>query len=218
VMTSLKGIWDGLGTMGQILVGGGLAVGLFGLMNSIMGEGGMGSILATLLGGGALALGLNKGNMLPQGVSDVINPFLKSIGLSDLAGGAAPAAPGAAPATTGPGGEPVAATAPPAANSAMKQLGINSIQDPGAVEKLMSAAPDVRTNVLQEALASGQVSGEDLATAASHWEGNRGRVMAALREKLNNPNLPEATGQSLIDAYMSLPEQQRAGYHARWFG
>jgi hypothetical protein len=119
-ISAVKGMWDGLGTAGQLMVGLGLPVALFGLMNSFMGEGGMGSMLMTLLGGAGVIGGLHQGNMLPGGVQDLINNILSGFGLSHLAAGGTQAGalkppPGTAATGAGAGAAGAAAAGVPAA-------------------------------------------------------------------------------------------------------
>ena len=120
--SGIKMVWDSMGPMGQILSVGGMALGAIGLMNAFSGEGGMGSILTTLLGGGAMALGANAGGLLPKGMSSFIDPILQQFGMGSISStGGTPAAPTSSAAQNvarGPNGEPLAAGAPPAAPGA----------------------------------------------------------------------------------------------------
>jgi hypothetical protein len=220
-MTGLKQTWDGLGTMGQILSVGGLALGAIGLMNALSGEGGMGSVLMTLLGGGGLLLGLNK---------DLRNSVL---GLMGLGGGAGPAGAEAGPTpmteeqlatasrglyAPGANGEPIAAG--PAAPGAAGQLGIDvktlNMQDPQTQAKLMQLPADQQTALMQQALAAGRIGGDDLATAAYRWGGmGHNMVLDTMREKLNNPNLTEPQLKMIVDAFRRLPQSIQGQYRAR---
>jgi hypothetical protein len=222
-MTGLKQTWDGLGTMGQILSVGGLALGAIGLMNAFSGEGGMGSVLTTLLGGGGLLLGLNKG------LRDSV------MGLMGMGGGEAggEATPGQmteeqlAAATAGlqaPGGngEPTVAGTAPAAPGAANQLGIDvktlNMQDPATVAQLEQMPAPQQAALVQKAIDAGLVSGDDLATGNKHWGWFQGDVLAKMQAKMKNPNLTAPQARMMLDAFNRLPQSVRNRYRARPFG
>ena len=166
IMSSLSKMWTNLGPMGQMLVGIGLPVALFGMMNSVMGEGGMGSVMMGLLGGGAAALGLNQANMLPQGVSDMINPVLHQLGLSGLAGSkpGETGAPTGAPAA-GAEAAPAGTTAPGGAASA---VGIN-MADPASRKALLSAPPAEQDAAFQQKMKTDPELKAKIMQAHSVW-------------------------------------------------
>jgi hypothetical protein len=194
-MSSLSKIWGDLGPMGQMLAVGGLALGTIGMMTSLLGEGGMGSILMTLLGGLGVGLAANKANLLPTGLSDMINPALESLGLGDLMGGAQAEAPGAA----APGAAPAA---PP---NAAAQVGVPNVFDPAARQKLMAAPPQEQDKTLQMMMARDKSLGENLASAAS-WFGYAPKsVLARAQKAIPGVTMPEV--QALINSYNRLKTQ-----------
>jgi hypothetical protein len=198
-MTAAAQTWEGLGPMGQLLVGGGLAMGLFGLLNSFLGEGGMGSILMTLLGGGAAVAGLHQGGMLPGWAQNPINSALTGLGLGQFAvnPAAKPAAPAPAPAT-GPGGEPLAvqpaaATAAPAAPAqpgAAAQLGID-VNDPAARDRLAAAPPAEQDTALADMLAARPDLGPKLWWAGRSWDSDPAGVLAMAQEAIPGITMPQ---------------------------
>jgi hypothetical protein len=206
-MASLSKMWTDMGPMGQILAVGGLALGAIGLMGAFSGEGGLGSMLMGLIGGGGLLLGLNKGNILPQGMSDVINPILQSIGLGDLAGGQASAA---AP-QTGPGGEPLVTApggGPNTPGPASGALGI--INDPAARAKLMQSPQAEQDKALAEAYKADPTLRAQLDQAAGMWGDTEGMgiqrniVRNKMRQRLG-PQTSEQEIQGLINAARRAP-------------
>jgi hypothetical protein len=196
-MSSLSKMWTDLGPMGQILVGGGMAVGLFGMLNSVMGEGGMGSILMGLLGGGAVGLGLNQAGMLPQGVSDVLNPILNQIGLGGLAGGK-PGETGA-PNTAGAAGAAKPA-ATPAAGGAASKVGVN-LADPAARKALLSAPPAQQDTALQQKAQADPALKAQLLQAHSTWTSgipfSQSIVSGKIREQY--PDMTDQEISTLMD-------------------
>lgn len=74
--------WNGLGTSGQIMVGLGASAGLVALLMSMMGGegGGMGGMLAAVLGLGAAGLGLAGSGAFGQGGQDFVGNMIGSAG------------------------------------------------------------------------------------------------------------------------------------------
>ena len=205
MMTGLSQIWEGLGSTGQMLAVGGMALSAIGLFSSLMGEGGIGSMLMMLLGGGGLALAANKGNFLPQGASDFLNPILRHFGMSGLAGSAKPAATGA---MVGANGEPLANP-----GGAAGKVGVNL--DPAAMNALMAAPPAQQDAKLQEALQANPAIGPQLAGAAKHWGGLfQGSVMEKMQ--LAIPGITPQQAEALVNAYKRLPPEQQQQYLAQY--
>ena len=146
VWEGIKNIWNTSDPMTRLLLFGGAAVGIVGLLNSVLGEGGLGSILMTLLGGGAAVLGANKLGLLPEGMSGPINSAADMFGLGDLVRNQAvqpmtedqlnaamaptPTAPGNPPPEGAPAGLPAGPAAGAAADAGLP--GASSPVAPGA--------------------------------------------------------------------------------------
>lgn len=113
MFTAVSDTWSGMDTLGKILTFGGVGLGLVGLISGLLGEGGVGSILTALVGGGMALFGANRAGLLGDNrVGQGLDAGLQQLGLGHLGSPAqqavqlppeAPAAPGAPPPP--PGGE-----------------------------------------------------------------------------------------------------------------
>jgi hypothetical protein len=85
MFTAIQDTWNGMDTLGKVLTFGGVGLGLVGLLSGLMGEGGTGSILAALLGGGMALFGANRGGLL-QGnqAGQGMDAGLQQLGLGHL--------------------------------------------------------------------------------------------------------------------------------------
>jgi hypothetical protein len=210
-MSAIMDTCSKMGPMGMVLALGGMALGTISLMNAFSGEGGLGSILGGLLGGGALALGLNKGNMLPSGMSGMINPLLQRFGLGALAGTTPQAGlpqPGAggeptvsAPATPAPAAPAAGATAQAA--PAAKQLGIDL--SPAGRAAMMAMPLDQQVASLKQGLTQDPAMAGKLQQAYSAWNAPWGMLQGTVKQQIRQQpgleNMSDAEIQKLMEVY-----------------
>jgi hypothetical protein len=244
-MTSLMNTWNQLGQtagpLGQVLVGGGVALGTVGLLSSLLGEGGMGGILAALLGGGAAVAGLHQGGLLPAGMSNPINSALGALGLGHLASGgdgggaqtpmtqeqldaamgvtAAPGAVPGAPGAPGAPGTPGAPGATPGAPGAAPEPApaLPDISQPEVRRDLMRMDPQQQTVMLARALqADTKGTGMDLAKATDNWWNPlaTGKIMTGMAKAMPGVTQPEAG--AIIEAFRRLPKERQEAYRAQY--
>jgi hypothetical protein len=208
--TGMKQFWDGLGPAGQILSVGGLALGAIGLLNTFSGEGGLGSLLMAVLGGGGMLLGMNKG---------LRGSALGMLGLGGLAGGgqgetpmteeqlaAARAQVGGGPPPPGANGEPT--VAPTGAAPAAPAFDIN---DPAMQTQMMGWSPQRQTGELLAGLEQDPARAPGLADASAGWKSmfGAGRMVALPEMQKQIKDLDANEAQALIGAWDRLPQARR---------
>ena len=200
----LMQVWNDLGTTGQILAVGGIALGAIGLMNMFMGEGGAGSILMMLLGGGAMLGAGQLGGMLPEGMSDAIGGIGEALGLGNMLTPNVPMVPKLGPdgkPVLGVGGKPVMQPRAPAAAS----LGVGLPN--AAARKALMAMPPARQDI---ELAKMLKTNKDLAAGLASATGIIGRnapgVVFSRAQRLI-PDITQPELDALLASYNRLKAQ-----------
>jgi hypothetical protein len=99
--SAISDVWNSMDTMGKILTFGGAGLGIVSLLSGLLGEGGLGSLLTAVLGGGMALFGANRAGLLGNtGVGRGTDAALQALGLGQFgspgiaamnAGGGAPA-------------------------------------------------------------------------------------------------------------------------------